>query len=187
MIIIIGLGNPEPKYKNTPHNIGFEILEKFARKNKFPDFSLMKKVHSLVSEKKTEKEKIILLKPLTFMNRSGKAVKAAIGFWKVSKEKTIIVHDDIDLPLGKIRIVKNRGSAGHKGIESIIQETKSKQFVRVRIGVKPETEVKDPEKFVLQKLSRPKGIEGIKEKAAEVISEIIEKGAEQAMNSCNSL
>lgn len=149
MIIIAGLGNPGRKYTNTRHNIGFQIIDEFARENNFPEFKMSKKFNALISEK----ENIILVKPQTFMNQSGKAIK------KLPETRTraelIIVHDDIDLPLGKIRISKNRGSAGHKGVESIIKELNSKDFTRLRIGIQPKTgKPKNVEKFVLQNFTK---------------------------------
>ena len=129
MTIIIGLGNPGKRYTNTPHNIGFEIIDKFAKENNFPEFKLSKKSNALVSESNN----IILAKPQTFMNESGKSVKKICG-GRVSAD-LIVVHDDIDLPLSKIRISKDRGSAGHKGVKSIIKELGTKNFTRIRIGV----------------------------------------------------
>ena len=144
MIIIVGLGNPGRKYRNTRHNIGFQVVDEFARENKFPEFKLSKKFNSLISEKNN----IVLAKPQTFMNESGKAVKKMTG-------ELIVVHDDIDLPLGKVRISKARGAAGHKGVESIIKEIGTKDFTRFRIGISPKTgKPKNVEKFVLQKFTK---------------------------------
>jgi peptidyl-tRNA hydrolase, PTH1 family len=180
MILIIGLGNPGEKYQNTPHNIGFETVEKFARKNNFPEFSLSKKIHSFVSKK----EGVVLVKPRTFMNRSGQAVKEAASFWKAAEEKIIIIHDDIDLPFGKIKIAKNRGSAGHKGIESIIQHMGNKRFTRIRIGVSPEKKVSNPEKFVIKKFSQ-KDVESVIEKSVNALEDILKNGIEKAMSVYN--
>ena len=99
MYVIIGLGNPGKKYELTRHNIGFEIIDQFAKENKFPEFRLSKKFNALISENIINNKKIILAKPQTFMNNSGQSAKALFSFYK-SKE-LIIVHDEIDLPLGK--------------------------------------------------------------------------------------
>ncbi len=172
-MIIIGLGNPGEKYNKTRHNIGFEIIDQFKEKNSFPDFKLSKKFHSLISEDK----KIILAKPQTFMNKSGQAVKALIGFYKT--KDLIIIHDDIDLLEGKIKVSKDRGSAGHKGIESIIKEI-GKNFIRLRIGIQPEKgKPKNPERFVLQRFNK-------KTKAVEALESLIENGLEKTMNKYNS-
>ena len=153
MIIIVGLGNPGKRYKDTWHNIGFQVVDEFAKENNFPEFKLSKKFNALVSENIINGKKIILAKPQTFMNNSGKPVKTLFSFYK--PKELIIVHDDIDLPLGKIRISKNRGSAGHKGVESIIKEIGTKDFTRFRIGVSSKTEKpKNVEKYVLQKFDK---------------------------------
>jgi peptidyl-tRNA hydrolase, PTH1 family len=132
MRIIIGLGNPGKKYDNTPHNAGFEAIDQFAKENNFPEFRPSKKFNALISEK----DNVLLAKPQTFMNDSGKSVSAIANFYK-TKNLTVI-HDDIDLPLGETKISQNRGSAGHKGVESIIRELGTKDFTRIRIGVSQE-------------------------------------------------
>jgi len=147
-MIIVGLGNPETKYKNTPHNIGFEAIDRIAKENNFPDFKLSKKFKAIISEK----DDTILVKPETYMNNSGQSVAKLVKFYK-TKDLTVI-HDDIDLPLGKIRVSQNRGSAGHKGIESIIKELGTKDFKRIRIGVQPEEKPRNLEKYVLTKFKK---------------------------------
>lgn len=149
MIIIIGLGNQGKRYTNTPHNIGFEIIDKFAMKNNFPEFKLSKKFNALISEDNN----VILIKPETFMNQSGKSVQAITSFYKT--KNITVVHDDIDLILGDVRISKNSGSAGHKGVQSIIKELGSKDFTRIRIGIQPQKgKPKSIERYVLQKFKK---------------------------------
>ena len=147
-MIIVGLGNPGKKYNDTPHNIGFEAVDRFVKENNFPDFNLSKKFKAQISEKGN----IILAKPETFMNSSGKCVSVLVNFYK--EKELVVIHDDIDLELGKIRISKDRGSAGHKGVESIIKELGTKDFTRIRIGIKPKEHEKsmiDTERYVLKK------------------------------------
>lgn len=149
MTIIIGLGNPGDKYQKTPHNIGFEIIDKIAEVNDFPEFKLSKKFKAFTSEK----NQTILVKPETFMNESGQAVKAIKSFYKTNE--IIVIHDDIDLVIGKIKLSKNSGSAGHKGIDSIIKELGTKDFERIRVGIQPEKgKPKEVEKYVLRKLKK---------------------------------
>ena len=149
MAIIIGLGNPGKKYTNTPHNIGFEVIDKFAKGNNFPEFKLSKKFNALISES----NKTILAKPETFMNNSGKSVRAITIFYKT--KNIIIIHDDIDLILGDMKISKNSGSAGHKGVQSIIKELGSQDFTRIRIGIQPpKNKPGNIEKYVLQKFKK---------------------------------
>ena len=151
-MIIIGLGNHEERYNDTPHNIGFEIIDKIAEKNSFASFILSKKFHSLISESIDNGKKTILAKPQDYMNQSGLAVKAIKLFYK---KDIIVIHDDIDLPIGTIRISKNRGSAGHKGVDSIIKEIGSKDFTRIRIGIQPSKgKPSDVTKYVLKKLAK---------------------------------
>lgn len=169
MIIIVGLGNPGKKYKNTRHNVGFQVIDEFAKENNFPEFKLSKKFNALVSEKGN----IILVKPQTFMNKSGKAVKALLK--NTTRTALVVIHDDIDLPLGKIRISKNRGSAGHKGVESIIKEIGFKNFTRFRIGISPKTgKPKNVERYVLQKLNKEEE-KVIREVIQETTTEIKKK------------
>lgn len=153
MIIIIGLGNPGEKFKDTRHNIGFEVLNKIKEENDFPDFAFSKKFNSQVSKGILNQEKTILAKPQTFMNSSGKSVKALTQYYK--KAKLIIVHDDIDILLGKVKFSKDSGSAGHKGVESVINNLGTKDFMRLRIGIVPlKGKPLETEKFVLQKFTQ---------------------------------
>lgn len=194
MKITIGLGNPGKKYVKTRHNIGFMTIDNLQLTiNEFSDWKLNKKSKSLIatgqmSKVKGQMSRVILAKPQTFMNRSGVAVRKLIKNLKLEIKNLIIVHDDIDLPLGKIRIVQNRGAAGHKGVESIIRELKTKNFVRFRVGIKnQELRIKNTEKFVLQRFNKEEektAKETIK-KTAEAIELFLKEGAEKAMNKFN--
>ena len=188
MILIVGLGNPGEKYKNTRHNIGFRILDKFLKESNFSKFKLSKKFYSLISEGEIAKRKVLLAKPQTFMNNSGKAIKALITYYKLPTTNLIVVHDDIDLPLGKIKIVKNRGSAGHKGVESIIKEIGTKNFIRFRIGIQPKRgKPKNPERFVLQKFTKAeeKIVKEIVEKSCTALKVALKERIEKTMTKFN--
>jgi len=188
MHLIIGLGNPGEKYKETRHNMGFAALEELQRKNNFPDFRFSKKFNAEISEGSLDKERIILAKPQTFMNSSGKSAKPLLNFYKASKTFLAVIHDDIDLPLGRMRIVENRSSAGHKGVESIIKELRTKNFVRFRLGICPKAgKPKNPEKFVLQKFNKEeKNIaKEVMKKTAEAVGMTTKEGIEKAMSSYN--
>ena len=180
MIAIIGLGNPGEKYKNTRHNVGFMAIDKFAEKNDFPEFKLQKKSNALISKK----EDILLVKPQTFMNESGKAVKEILK--NNPAENLIIIHDDIDLPVGKIKIIKERGSAGHKGVESIIQSIGNEGLIRFRIGIGG---IKDVEamKIVLKNFSteEQKIVEETVAKTALALDLFVKEGLDKAMNEYN--
>ena len=197
MLIIVGLGNPGEKYINTWHNIGFQFIDRFQEINNFPAFRFSKKFQAEISESKIANKKIILVKPQTFMNESGRAVKKIFKF-KISifnkflidqfSNNLFVIHDDIDLPLGKIRIVKNRGAAGHKGVESIIDKLKTKNFIRIRIGISTKAaESKNAERFVLQKFGEEekKIIKEIIEKTVKEIEFILRNGLKKGMNEYN--
>lgn len=181
MQIIIGLGNPGEKFEHTPHNAGFMAVDFFAKTHDFPEFELSKKHESLISEKNG----VLLAKPQTFMNNSGKAAKKLVG---KNKAHAIILHDDIDLPLGKLKIVKERGSAGHKGVESIIKAIGNKGLIRFRIGIQPKKgKPKASESYVVKKF-KPEEKQTM-EKALKHISEAIDtfakEGLEKAMQTFN--
>ncbi|PJE69733.1 MAG: aminoacyl-tRNA hydrolase [Candidatus Staskawiczbacteria bacterium CG10_big_fil_rev_8_21_14_0_10_38_10] len=192
MIFIAGLGNPGEKFKNTRHNVGFLVVDEFQKGNDFPDFFMSKKFGAETSEGILNDEKIVLVKPQTFMNESGKAVKKITVHYKPPITNLIVIHDDIDLPLDKIRIVKGRGAAGHKGVESIIKELGNKDFVRFRIGVKPieggqiinKTKTRD---FVLKKFNKKEGntLNKVIGKTIKAIELFLKEGAERAMSEYN--
>lgn len=128
--LLIGLGNPGEDYKNTYHNIGFLFLDRIAAENKF-------KVY-----KNFEYVKIgdaVVIKPRTFMNESGEAVKSALKHFKKDGNDILVIHDDSDIEFGKYKLSVSRGSAGHKGVESIMEKLGSKKFARLRVGVRKET------------------------------------------------
>lgn len=169
MVLIIGLGNPGKKYGNTRHNVGFRAIDEL---------------------KLFDLESVVLAKPKTFMNESGKAVKNLLKNYHLKPNSLILIHDDIDLPLGKIRIAKNRGAAGHKGVESIIKVLGTKNFVRFRIGIKPKSYIlnsKSLDKFVLQKFNKEEKevIDEVIKKTARAIEYLLKEGLEKAMNKFN--
>lgn len=142
MKLIIGLGNPGQEYKNNRHNIGFQVLDQLTEK-----FKLDKKFKAEIFKG----DNFILAKPQTFMNNSGLAVKALKTFYKIKPENIIVIHDDIDIQIGTIRISQGASSGGNNGVESIIKELGTKDFIRIRVGVANSLREKIPaDKFVLQ-------------------------------------
>ena len=131
---IIGLGNPGKKYDNSRHNIGFLFIQEFAENYK-SKFILKNKLKCNYAEFINEGIIYRMFMPNTYMNNSGEAIKAIIDWFKVDKEKLIIVVDDIDIPFGKIRVRKKGSSGGHNGLKSIINHLNSKEFLRIRIGI----------------------------------------------------
>jgi PTH1 family peptidyl-tRNA hydrolase len=181
---IIGLRNPKEKYKLTRHNVGEFILRKFQEKEGFPQFKNNKRMNALTSKGFIEEDFLMIL-PNTFMNSSGKVAKKII-----EKPKNLwVIHDDIDIPLGEIKISQNRGSGGHNGIKSIINEIQSKDFVRFRIGIKPNHPVASENlpSFVLQKFNK-KELEQLKEvsnKIIEIIKFALKEGINKTMSRFN--
>ena len=131
---IIGLGNPGKKYDNNRHNIGFLFLQELAKNYSF-NFVLKNKIKSNYAEFIFEGVIYRMFMPTTYMNNSGEAIRAIIDWFKIDKDKLIIVVDDIDIPLGKIRVRKKGSSGGHNGLKSIINYLNSKEFLRIRIGI----------------------------------------------------
>ncbi len=208
MIIIVGLGNPGEKFKNTRHNVGFMVVDFFhayrqagAKENDFPDFLLSKKYDALISESnhahilenvsmenERTNEEIILVKPQTFMNESGKAVKKITTHYKLQTTNLIVIHDDIDLPLGKLKISKDSGAGGHKGIESIINNLGTKDFVRFKIGICPQKgKPNSVETFVVKKFTKEEQeiLDSVIVKTSEALDLFIKEGLEKTMNKYN--
>jgi peptidyl-tRNA hydrolase, PTH1 family len=131
--LIVGLGNPGSKYQWTRHNAGFMVLDRFSREAGIP---IARKVFSgLYGEGAFQGERLLLLKPQTFMNLSGRSVAAALHFHKIPIQDLIVIHDDLDIPFGRVKLKEGGGHAGHNGLRSLLQELGNGNFVRVRIGI----------------------------------------------------
>ena len=190
--IIAGLGNPGIEYENTRHNVGRMMISALTDE----EFSRDKKTNSLVSDIKVGKEKVKLMMPETFMNNSGKSLATVVKSIKAA-EKLVVIYDDFNLPLGKVRISFNRSSGGHNGLESIIKSVKTEAFVRIRIGVAPETAkgtAKVPhgddkiEKFILGKFKdeEMKELKKVYKKIPEIVETLVKEGREKAMSVYNA-
>jgi len=156
---IIGLGNPGKKYDNNRHNIGFLFIQEFADKY-CSQFVLKNKLKCNYTEFISEGFIYRIFMPTTFMNNSGEAIRAIIDWFKVDKDKLIIIVDDIDIPLGKIRVRKKGSSGGHNGLKSIINHLKSQEFLRIRIGIGSPPIIEEDKKYntishVLGNFSKP--------------------------------
>lgn len=183
MWLIVGLGNPGSRYKRTRHNIGFLVLEEFAEKHGLT-FSDRKDYR--ISRGSVENTDIILIEPLTFMNRSGTAVKTIMNKRHISPDNIIVIHDDLDLELGRIKIRKRGSSGGHRGVESIIQMTGSQDFRRLKIGI-GRNELVPAETYVLSRF-RKEELGRIRDAviiAAEALDIILFQGIDRAMNRFN--
>jgi len=155
MKLIIGLGNPGIKYNKTRHNLGFFTIDELAEKIKINEWKIKMQFNANIAQGIFNDKKTILVKPQTFMNNSGIAVKSIADYYKIPYEEILVIHDDIDLSLGEIKIQQSRGAAGHKGVKSIINILKTKDFTRIRIGIKSidKEKIIDTEKFVLKKFT----------------------------------
>ena len=182
MYLIVGLGNPEPEYNNTRHNMGFDVINILAKEY---NIDINKSgFKSLYGTGVIEGEKVILCKPQTFMNLSGEAISEISDFYKISNDNIIVVYDDIDIKPGKIRVRKKGSAGGHNGMKSVVNHLGTIEFKRVRIGIgKPKYE-HDLINYVLNKVEKEerelldKGIENGKES----IIEILKNGIDSAMN-----
>ena len=195
MFIIVGLGNPGEKYEYSRHNAGRMVLEEFVYAYDLPAFVDSSKYASRISEGKVGKEKVFVMLPETYMNKSGSAVKKVVTSTKKA-EKLVVVYDDIDLPLGVMKISYGRGDGGHNGLKSIIRAVRTKNFIRVRVGVSPVTLTGKPRKpkgeqkvldFLLGdfKKSEEKKLQAVLAEAAEALEMIVLDGREVAMNEFN--
>ncbi|NET02997.1 MAG: aminoacyl-tRNA hydrolase [Sphaerospermopsis sp. SIO1G2] len=191
--LIVGLGNPEPKYDKTRHNIGFAAIDALARAWQFP-LSEHRKFKGQFGEGLAPKGgKIRLLKPLTYMNLSGQSVQAVNNWYKLSPESVLVIYDDMDLPLGKTRLRLSGSAGGHNGMKSIISHLNNQNFPRLRIGIgKPKgAEEKENGKTVSHVLGKFSATESkLMDQVLDFVVECVEltfkQGVEKAMNRCNS-
>ena len=151
MKLVVGLGNPGERYALTRHNVGFMAVDEIL--SEFTPQTWQQKFNSLIRSHLIENSKVLFIKPLTYMNLSGSAVQLAMNFYRISRENVVVFHDDIDIPLGTVKLKKGGGHGGHNGIKSIIDKV-GQEFIRVRIGVsRPEN--KDVSGYVLSEFSAP--------------------------------
>lgn len=184
MFAIIGLGNPGKKYERTRHNIGYLVIDELARKNNIKINKV--KYESIIGIGDIEGKEVILVKPLTFMNESGKAVNLIKRKFNIDNKDIIVISDSLDLPAGKIRIKLGGSSGGHNGLESIIQYI-GKDFIRFRIGIGRPDKKGDEINYVLDRINKQEQSfikDGI-EKSAEAIIWLISDGLESVMNEFN--
>lgn len=205
MKLIVGLGNPGPKFEYTRHNIGFMVVERLVkdRLSLLPSLKAWKKEGKFLAEvclpaQAGKSESFIVVKPQNYMNLAGLSVSKISKFYKIISSDIWVIHDDIDLPLGKIRIRQGGASAGHHGIESIIKEIGTSDFLRFRLGIgkgkldKPHTadhnlHRRAVEKFVVSPFRDSEGgeVKKLIKNAVEAIEIVLDKGIEKAMNRFN--
>ena len=188
MKLIVGLGNPGAKYEKTRHNAGCRAVRAFHTLHAENFDGWKEKFNSLISEGRVDGKKVALLLPQTFMNESGRAVREAADFWKATPADIVVVSDDIDLPLGKIRVRTDGSTGGHKGLASVFEMMATENIVRVKIGVANELLEKMPaDKFVLERFGAEEEspLAEALGRAVEAVNAILAEDAKTAMNRYN--
>lgn len=185
MYIIVGLGNPEPEYARTRHNMGFDVINILAKKN---NIELNRsKFNAIYGTGIIENEKVILIKPQTYMNNSGEAVAEWLKFYKENLNNVIVIYDDMDTDIGKIRIRAKGGAGSHNGMKSMVKELNSEDFPRIRIGIGRPVDEFDRINYVIGNISVEEYIR-LQEGAnlgAEAVEYWIKNGIDNTMNKFN--
>jgi PTH1 family peptidyl-tRNA hydrolase len=180
--IIVGLGNPGIPYEWSRHNIGFLVVNRLAEIHHI--LVGTRRFKSLFGKGSIDSEPVILAKPMTYMNRSGEAVAKIAPFFQVGMKDLIVIHDDLDLPFGKLRIKQRGGDGGHQGIRSVIESMGGNNFLRLKVGIGRPPEEMDPAKYVLTSFSNKEksSLDEALTRAAECLAVILHEGIETAMN-----
>lgn len=187
MYYIVGLGNPGLQYENTRHNVGFMTIDYLA--NKYDIDVRKSKFKSLYGQGEISGHKVMLIKPQTYMNNSGEAVREIRNFYKFDIDKLIVIYDDIDIDFGTIRIRKKGSAGSHNGMKSIIYQIQDDQFPRIKVSIGKKPEKWDLANFVLSGFSKEEAeiLEDEIRIAAEAIEIILKDDVDKAMNKCNSI
>lgn len=186
MYLIAGLGNPGRKYQFTRHNLGFRVIEALAQNHHIP--LNQKKFQSIFGQGVIEGHKVHLILPQTFMNISGLAVGHWVRYFHSDPEQLVVVHDDLDLDWGRLRIVTKGGAGGHRGVLSLIEHLQTNVFVRLRVGIGRPPGDQPPEGYVLETIpaSRRTELDRLVEEAGLALEMILRDGVERAMNGFNA-
>ena len=186
MKLIVGLGNPGDEYRLTPHNLGFLVVDRVASEHRVEIRN--RQCRALTARIQVGDEPVLLAKPETYMNLSGVSVRELVAEYEVKPDADlIVVQDELDFPLGTLRIHTRRSSAGHNGIESIIGALGTQDFLRIRIGVAPERKVKNGERYLLSPFRKADlaAVDAMLDTAADAVKAILTEGAAAAMNRFN--
>ncbi len=185
MRLVIGLGNPGAQYEHTRHNIGFRVVDMLAANY---GWKWERRNRAMLASGTIGPEKVVLVKPLTYMNHSGEAVRELVHWYKLQPEDLLVIYDDLDLPTGKIRLRAKGSAGGHNGLDNIIRHLHANQFPRLRIGIgRPTNHRVETINYVLgiPPAEEHTLLEIAEQRATEAVSMIIQKGLEMAMNSIN--
>jgi len=179
--LIVGLGNPGPQYSWTRHNAGFMVLDRLSRQAGIP--VTRKAFSGLTGDGNWLGERVFLLKPQTFMNLSGRSVAEALRFYKLSLADLIVIHDDLDIPFGRVRLKEGGGHGGHNGLRSLAQELGSPDYLRVRVGIGRPLHG-DVVNFVLSNFSKDEmdGLQGVLDGTIDALEMLLKEGLPKAMS-----
>lgn len=182
MKMIVGLGNPGKDYQNTRHNVGFLVLDNYLNTSDWKE-----KFNALYHEERINGEKVIFVKPLTFMNLSGDAVVKYVNYFDVNIDDILVIHDDLDLPFSTYKLKKNSSAGGHNGIKSIINRLGSQEFARLKVGVSHDRSI-DTKDYVLGNFSKKEKeqIEVMQKDFNKIIESFVNDGIDRTMNIYNT-
>lgn len=184
--LIVGLGNPGREYAGNRHNVGFQITDRVVAANQL---SFSKVQHqAMVALGRLRDQRVVIAKPQTYMNESGRAVSALLNFYKIPLQRLIVIFDDLDLPFGTLRLRSDGGAGGHNGMRSIIGQLGTNQFARLRVGIGRPPGRMDPAAFVLQDFGRDEALElpGLLDRAVQAVETFVVADITTAMNQFNS-
>jgi len=188
MLLVAGLGNPGPRYQATRHNLGFRVVDELARQSGVAPSAFRDRFHGEIASARLGGEELLLLRPQTFMNDSGRSVQAACTFYKIPPSALIVAHDELDLPFADVRLKKGGGDGGNRGVRSV-SAALGPDYVRVRLGIgRPPPDFRgDPADFVLQAFAPAElaDVEKMIGRAAEAVSLLVSLGLDKAMNRIN--
>lgn len=183
MKLIVGLGNPGKKYEKTRHNVGFMAIDNILEKN---NIQTKDKFNGLLGEMNVSGEKILLLKPQTYMNTSGQSIRQVMDFYKIDKEDVLVIFDDLDLPTGKIRLRAKGGSGGHNGLKSIEAHLGGKDYKRIKVGIDNDKQMYTPD-YVLGRFGKEdmKSIQNAVEIVYDIVFDFTKNDFVSIMNNYN--
>ena len=185
MKVVLGLGNPGRKYEKARHNLGYRVIDRFAVRYRVPVKET--KYESHVGRFELKGERVLLVKPQTYVNESGRVARSLLRYLPIGLRDLVVIHDDLDLPFGRIRIRPRGGAGGHRGVLSILGALGDENFFRVRVGIGRPPEGVDPADYVLAPFSPDENatLEEIISRAADAVSCLLEEGPERAMEKFN--
>ena len=186
MYLIVGLGNPEPEYSKTRHNMGFDVINKIAKKSEIE--ITRTKYNAIYGSGIIENEKVILIKPQTYMNLSGESIKIFMDFYKISPENVLVIYDDMDTEIGTIRIRQKGGAGSHNGMKSVVNHLGTEDFPKIRVGIgRPQDTDFDRINYVIGQIQDEEYevLSKAQDKAVEAVISYIKNGIEYTMNRFN--